>query len=125
MTTKDTLFYIAISVFSQSSPERLPPPADGKRCKDQPDTTHRESIDERSPSNPPLNAQGALLKRRQKDSKSQRWWRMPGKQGPLHQLNRTHMSSHRMKQQARASMSLYQVIYISVIAISLVFRWDF
>lgn len=40
----------------------------------------------------PLPPQGSVWKRRQKDSKSQSGWVIPGKEGPLNQLNKAHMT---------------------------------
>ena len=66
----------------------------------------------------PFTAQEVLRKRRWKYWRSQRGWTTPGEQGALDQLSKIHTSLQRWKQQA-------QGLHVSIIAIRLVFLWNY
>jgi hypothetical protein len=76
------------------------------------------SINGMSPSHPFLRAQGTLQKRRQKECKSKRWWRVPWRPGPPHQ--REHHSSELTDAAAcTACVSLHQLLCVQIMASSL------
>jgi len=93
--------------------------SDGAECRDpQSDIVWKESLNWRCPSGS-LWAWGILVKRGQKDCRSQRGWSIPGEHSLLNQLGRMHRSSQKPGGKHRV-----QVLGIWFMGVSL-FLWGF